>query len=114
MSYAIRKDGLGWREVLESGEVLEHETWSETLPATDSQCPDSVWSWQFARALTQMGWRDQFEQLVAAADQDTRDMWQRSPTIERYSPFVLSIADQMGKTSADVDSVFILAASIIQ
>jgi hypothetical protein len=71
-------------------------------------------SWQFRRALTQLGLRSDVEGAVAASDQDTQDMWEYATTIERLHPFVVSMAGALGKTDEEVDAVFALANSFAQ
>lgn len=72
-----------------------------------------VASWQFRRALNQMGLRADVETAVAASNQDTKDMWEYSQTFDRQHPFVAAIALVLNKTDDEIDAVFALAKSIV-
>lgn len=42
MSYAIRKDGLGWRAVNSADDVMDNETFSEIQPVTPPPTQDQI------------------------------------------------------------------------
>jgi hypothetical protein len=60
--------------------------------------------------LNAAGLRSQVEAAVAAADQDTKDMWEFSSIILRDDPVLVAIATQLGMTSEQLDSMFIQGA----
>jgi hypothetical protein len=69
-------------------------------------------AWQLRRALTLLGLRTDVEASVAAADQDTSDMWNYATVYHRTHPMVAAIAAAIGKTDADIDALFDLAMTI--
>jgi hypothetical protein len=95
-----------------NGVVVEYVPPVKTIEQIRATMKTSAW--QFRRALTQLGWRNSVEAGVASADQDTKDMWEYSPTIERLHPFVVSMAIDLGRSDEEVDAVFTLANSFVQ
>lgn len=67
---------------------------------------------QIRLALNQLGWRDQVEVAVAAGDQDTKDGWEFATSFERLYPLVVSLGQGIGKTCAEMDQLFELAATL--
>lgn len=69
----------------------------------------------FMRALIELGWFDAVEAAIAAVPGDEgkllRALWTRAAVFERHNPRVLQIAAAIGKTSADLDDLFLLANS---
>jgi hypothetical protein len=96
---------------VENGIVVKHTMPQKTIEQirAEMRCK----SWQFKRALTQMGLRSAVDAAVAASDQDTKDMWD-APNFERLHPFVVSMAIALGKSDEEVDAVFTLANSFVQ
>lgn len=68
--------------------------------------------WQIRKALNADGLRAAAEAAVAAADQDTKDAWEFASQFDRYNPMVVAMGEALGKTPADIDSLFIKAASM--
>jgi hypothetical protein len=67
---------------------------------------------QFRQALNQLGLRTLVENFIATADQNTKDWYQFSTYFDRYNPVTLSAATQLGKTSADLDALWRLGATL--
>lgn len=120
MSFAVRRDGQGFRTVSSVDELLPGEFLSEEQPQLIGGGDDLaqrralmvVDAWRILRALSQLGWRDDVEAIIAASSQDVKDMYARAPVFRRLSPFVESVALALNKTDADVDGLFELAATI--
>jgi hypothetical protein len=74
--------------------------------------PIVVSSDQIRRALTRVGLRASVEAYVAAADQDTKDIWQFAATFERGNVMIATAAAALGKAPADVDALFELAKTL--
>jgi hypothetical protein len=75
--------------------------------------PQAVTPFQASRALLQFGMLDAVEIAVAAANRETQLAWSKATTIERNSPFVASMAAVLPLTDAQLDDLFILAASFV-
>jgi len=73
--------------------------------------PQSVTPLQVRRALNQAGLRSSVEAAIAAASQDARDAWEFASVINRDNPILDSMAAALGMSSAQVDQLFVLAAS---
>ena len=74
--------------------------------------PTSVTPRQIRLALTRAGLRATVEAAVVTADQDTKDTWEFSTEILRSNPLLNSMAIALGMTTAQVDGLFILAATL--
>jgi hypothetical protein len=74
--------------------------------------PDVISPRQFRQSLTYYGFRTNVENGVAASDQDTKDWYAFATQFERTHPKVLSMATQLGYTSAQIDSVWTYGANI--
>lgn len=67
---------------------------------------------QIRQALTIAGLRTSVEAAIAAGDQNTKDWWEFSLTIERNHPMVEGMATALGQTSAQVDALFTLGVTL--
>ena len=74
--------------------------------------PASVTRRQFKQALNRIELRSPVEVAIAAADQDTKDWYAESLNFERSNPVMNSMAVALGKTPADIDNLFRLAATL--
>lgn len=74
--------------------------------------PASVTRRQFKQGLTRIGLRAAAEAAIAAADQDTKDWYADSLNFERSNPVMNGMAVALGKTPADIDNLFRLAATL--
>lgn len=84
--------------------------WLPELEAV-STVPESVTPWQMLCALNQVGLRASVEAAVAAADQNTKDAWNRATRFPRNSPLLAGVATSAGMTDAQLDDLFRLAAT---
>lgn len=75
-------------------------------------CPLSVTNRQFRLALTRVGLRAAAEAYVAAGNQDLKDWWEYEPIMQRDHPLIAAAITELGKTPADADAVFTLAATL--
>jgi hypothetical protein len=78
--------------------------------------PATASAGDFMKALLVLGWYADVSAAVASLpDDDTgtlaKVLWARATIIERLNPLLLQIAAAIGKTSADLDDLFILANS---
>lgn len=95
--------------------------WNDGEPADPDPAPPPgvfvpkiVTAGAFIRAAHELDWLDGIEAAVATAGQQNSLiplLWARSSQFERPHPFVGLIAQLMGKTSGEVDDLFILAGS---
>ena len=67
---------------------------------------------QIREALTQKAWRNQFEAAVTSAGKTMQDWWEYTPHFRRYHPNIIDIFTKINKTSAQIDEVFALAATL--
>jgi hypothetical protein len=85
------------------------------LPATGlgpATAPASVTDLQFRLALNASGLRDHAEAYIATASQDVKDWWDRATRIDRDNAMLSAAVTAIGKTPADRDALFILAATL--
>lgn len=88
-----------------------------SLPAETEISPEDVekvtvvTARQFRLALYQIGLLEQAEAAVAAADRPTQITWEFAQEIQRDYPLLLAMATGLGKTEAEIDAVFTLAAT---
>jgi len=80
-------------------------------PAVTAPVPAEVTPLQMRRALNTAGLRGTVENAVALADQDARDAWEFASVIRRDDPILAAMSAALGKTPAEIDGLFILAAS---
>jgi hypothetical protein len=77
----------------------------------DNPVPPEVKAGQLIRALDELGLLATVDAAVAQADPLTQRLWARASTFPRNDPLLLSFAQSIGKTSADLDNIFRLAAT---
>ena len=75
--------------------------------------PQEVTPRQFRQALTRAGLRTAVEAFVTTADQDTKDWYEYSTMFMRQNPVLIAAGHGLGKTDADIDALFTLAASLM-
>lgn len=90
--------GKGWQ--------LVNGVW---LPYT--LVPQKVTPFQAKRALDKAGSLSQVKAAIAAADIATQLAWESASSFERNSPFILNMGAVLGLTSAQIDALFISAAT---
>jgi hypothetical protein len=81
-------------------------------PVPVSTVPQSVSPLQARKALRQHGLLATVQGAVAAADADTQDAWEYATSFDRTSPFVLGMAHALGWTDAQLNDLFVLAATL--
>jgi len=74
--------------------------------------PDSVSPLQARRALRNVGLLETVNDIVAAADDDTRDAWEYTIEVRRDSPILAELSTQLGMTSEQIDDLFRVAATL--
>lgn len=78
----------------------------------DQPVPASCTPLQMRRALNAAGLRSSVEAAVADSPQDVKDAWDFASIILRDDPIIAGMAAALGKSSADVDALFIAAAQL--
>lgn len=77
------------------------------------EVPASVTPLQMRKALRAAGLKPAVEAFVAALDEDEAvEEWEYALAIERGNPMLSNAAKQLGMTEAQVDGLFILAATM--
>lgn len=77
--------------------------------------PQEVTKLQLVRALRAAGlWEgaDGFKAMIAAADAETQEDWELAQIMPRNDAMIVAMATAAGKTSAEIDAVFIAARSL--
>lgn len=69
--------------------------------------PREALSGDFKRALYELGWYDDVAAAAAAAGGLAKVLWEGASRFERHHPLVVQIATAIGKTSADLDALFV-------
>ena len=114
MSYAVRKDGQGWRAVNGPDDVGPDETFSATPPdpVPEPVVIRPVSPRQIRQALTRANLRTTVEAAIAAGDQDTKDWWEFATQFERQHPMVVAMGKSLKQTDAQLDQLWQLAATL--
>lgn len=87
-----------------------HQRWT-AVPAP-VVVPSEVTPLQARRALRAVGLLAVVETALASAGLEAQEAWEYAVTIPRDEPILNGIAAQLGMTSAQLDAIFILAASL--
>lgn len=74
--------------------------------------PESVTARQMLLALHQENLLTAVETAVAGMDVVTQISWNKSSMFYRNNPLVATVAQALGKSAAELDAIFILAASL--
>lgn len=95
----------------------EYDAWLAAGNTADPYVPPaptviSVTPRQIRLALSTMGLRQAAEDFVAAQDQTVKDNWGYATAFTRSHPMILACAAHLGKTDADIDALFALAATL--
>jgi hypothetical protein len=67
---------------------------------------------QIRMALTRADLRTYVEAAVFAGDQDLKDWWEFSTSFERLNPQVIAMGEALGKTSEELDNLWLLGATL--
>lgn len=81
-------------------------------PSEANIVPASVTPLQFRRALNQLNMRTLIEDYVKTLDVDSKDAWEYATIFERNNPIIISAAEALNKTSAEIDDLFRLASTL--
>jgi hypothetical protein len=81
------------------------------ISGTPTAVPYSVTDLQARLALAAAGLLDDVETAIGAADRTTQVWWDRALTIRRDSVYIASIGAALGLSEAQIDGLFIDAAS---
>jgi hypothetical protein len=92
--------------------VEEEAAFVAEQQAAANAVPSVVTPYQMRRALRQIGLRDQVESFVNSQDEATQDAWHYALEVRRDNAILLAGATALGKTSADIDNLFRLAATV--
>lgn len=93
-------------------EVTDTEAETIRLSQIPPEPPIVVSALQIRKALTQLGLRTAVESAVATGSQDLKDDWEFSTRFIRKDPLIISMAESLGQTPAQVDALFELAQSL--
>ena len=74
--------------------------------------PQTVSPRQARLALIQAGLYDQVTTTISSSDKTTQVWWEFASVIERQNPILLRVAAQIGLQYYQIDSLFILAATL--
>ena len=74
--------------------------------------PKVVAAGAMIRALTQLGKLDAVDAAVAKASPLSQRLWARAASFPRSDPQVIAIATAIGMTTADLDALYRLAATL--
>lgn len=117
MSYAIRKDGLGWRAVDSSADCAPDEEYADAQPALIAVHLGNVLSVtmrQARLALLAIGKLDDVEAAINALPNPDRAAarieWDYAATVEKASPLIQSLAPTIGIDTEALTELFNTAA----
>ena len=83
------------------------------LPPSDlAPVPEKVSDLQFRLALNALGLREQAETVIERGTQGLRDYWGRALEIHRTHPLIAEAGGALGKSDAEIDALFRLAAEM--
>lgn len=83
-----------------------------TLNAQLAIVPSPVLQSQARAAIYAAGLKAAVEAAVAAADSSTQALWYTAAYIDRDNPLVIALGAQLGLTSAQIDDLFRVAATL--
>jgi hypothetical protein len=95
--------GYEWQE-------MAYQTPPEIRSATP--VPQKVSRAQFILALLQIDLLDEVEAAIALADRATQINYSERLEFERSFPLIATMAAALGKTDAEIDALFVLAAML--
>lgn len=76
------------------------------LYAARNPVPATAQSGDFVAALCDLGWYAQVEAAAVAAGGKALALWRHAATFERHNPILIAMAQAIGKTDADLDTLF--------
>ncbi|MEY4756847.1 MAG: hypothetical protein RJA34_1745 [Pseudomonadota bacterium] len=96
---------------VQTGWTFDGTTWAEPVPPAP-QVPQSVTMRQARLALLGAGMLTQVNAAITQADQAAQIEWEYAQTVERNSALVQTLAAGLGLTDADLDALFVAAATL--
>jgi hypothetical protein len=103
--------GAVWSYVGGAWAVFDQAQHDKNIQAAQPPVPQKVSRAQFILALLDLGLLDAVEAAIAAADRATQINYKERLEFERTYPLVMVMASTLGKIEAEVDALFVLAAS---
>lgn len=85
---------------------------ADSLAKYQASIPQKVSRAQFILALLELGLLDDVEAAIASADRATQINYKERLEFERSYPLVATMAYALGKTDHEIDSLFVLAATL--
>lgn len=118
MTYAVRKDGRGFRAVGDADDCTADETFSQTQPAIPSISNDvSVVTMRQARlALLAVGKLDEVASAIDALPTQDRAAaqieWEFASEVRKDSPLIAALAPVINLSADDLTDLFNTAGSL--
>jgi len=118
MSYAVRKDGRGFRAVARAGDCTSDETYSASVPSLDSVMAEVVVvSMRQARlALLAAGKLDAANAAIDALPGSQRAAaqieWEFASEVRKDSPLIAMLAPVIGLDAQGLATLFTAAAAL--
>jgi hypothetical protein len=84
----------------------------EQLSYGSTPVPDEISMLDAQIVLARHGYLDGINTMMSSANSETKIYWNRTPTIHRQHPLVLSIGAAIPLTSDQIDALFIEAATV--
>ncbi len=118
MSYAVRKDGLGWRAVNGPADCSADEVFAEMQPPVYGAAEQvvSVTMRQARLALLAIGKLNAVDAAINALPEPQRTAaqieWDYAASVEKSSPLIQMLAPQIGINSEQLTELFNTAAQL--
>lgn len=118
MSYAVRKDGKGWRAVDSAADCTPFESFSTEMPALPVLRPEvqTVTMRQARLALLAIGKLRAVEDTISGLPEPDRTKaqieWDYAATVEKNSPLIRNLAPLIGIDQESLTELFNTAATL--
>jgi hypothetical protein len=96
---------------VEIGDIYDGENFIPA-PPQPAPVPTSVTPLQMRKALRAAGLKPAMDAMLATLPEEVVEEWEYALAIERQNPLLQGAAAQLGMTSAQVDDLFRLAATM--
>lgn len=103
---------VGYEQRWEVIDLEPEQVAANQAAAYSASIPKVVSRAQFILALLQIGLLDEVEAAIAAADRATQINYKERLEFDRSYPLIATMAQVMGKTDAEIDALFVLAATL--
>ena len=104
--------GAVWSYAGGEWSVFDQAQHDKVLLAAMPQVPQVVSRAQFILALLQIDLLDEVEAAIDAADRATQINYKERLEFDRSFPLIATMAAVLGKTDAEIDALFVLAATL--